>query len=57
MAKSFGEALAKGEPVIMTFEGKVPEVILQEGREKEALETMEKMGLIKLMYTRKMTNE
>ena len=51
MAGSIGEALAKGVPVVMTAKDGtgIPEVICGEGKGDQALETMEKMGLIKLV--------
>ena len=48
MSMSMGEALAKGIPVVFTVEGRLPEVVCEEGKEKEALELMEKMKLITL---------
>ena len=55
MTKSFGEALANGVPIIFTREGSCPEVICEPGKESQALETMEKMGLIKLLRPHKGT--
>lgn len=51
MAGSFGEALAKGVPIVMTSSdgSRVPQVICEPGKECQALETMEKMGLIELV--------
>ena len=49
MAKSFGGAIAEGVPVVMTRQNGVPEVMMRVGKEKEALETLEKMGLIKIV--------
>ena len=49
MAKSLGEALAKGQPVVFTIEGRPHQVVCEPGKEREALELMEKMGLILLM--------
>jgi acetyl-CoA acetyltransferase len=49
MAKSFGGAIASGVPVVMTGKDRVPEVMMQVGKEKEALEMLEKMGLIKIV--------
>jgi hypothetical protein len=49
MAKSFGEALAKGEPVIFTFPDRVPELYLRLGKEKEALDLLAKKELIKIL--------
>ena len=46
---SVGEALAKGQPVVFTGEGRLPEVVCEKGKEKEALELMEKMELITLV--------
>ena len=45
---NIGGALAKGIPVVFTVEGKVPQVICAEGKEREALELLEKMELITL---------
>jgi len=49
MAKSFGGAIAEGTPVVITGKGMVPEVMMREGKEKEALEMLDKMGLIKII--------
>lgn len=51
MAGSFGEALAKGVPIVLTFSGvsRIPQVICEPGKERQALETMEKMRLIELV--------
>lgn len=46
---SIGGALAAGIPVIFTSKDSKPQVICREGREREALETMSKMGLIELV--------
>ena len=51
-AKSFGEALVKGNPVVMTWKKgikRVPQVICRYGKEKEALELMADMKLIELV--------
>ena len=45
---SMGGALMSGTPVIMTGGGKI-RVVCQPGKEKEALETMDEMGIIQLM--------
>ena len=52
MAKSFGEVLAKGVPIVFLRKGDVPEVICEPGKEAEALDTMEKMNLIKVVRPR-----
>lgn len=54
MAGSFGEALAKGIPVVLTASdgSRVPQVICEPGKECQALETMQKMGLIDLIRPR-----
>lgn len=49
MAKSLGGALKEGRPVVFTREGHPPEVVCEPGKEREALELMEKMKLIVLM--------
>ena len=49
MAKSFGELLKKGGPVVLTSRiGGIPEVILVAGKELAALELLSKFGIIKL---------
>jgi len=57
MANSFGGALKSGEPVVLTSVAPNPEtapmLILQEGKEKEALDILEKMGIIKIAYSPK----
>jgi len=53
MAKSLGEALAKGEPVIFTFPDRVPELYLVPGKEKEALALLAAKGLIKILEIEK----
>ena len=49
MAKSIGGALQEGQPVVFTLTGRVPQVICEPGKEREALELMEKMKLIELL--------
>jgi hypothetical protein len=49
MSMSVGSALAEGKPVVFTGEGKLPEVVCEEGKEKDALELLVKMDIIKLM--------
>lgn len=49
MAKSFGEALSKGVPVVFTRKGTCPEVICESGKETEALQLLEKMNIITLL--------
>jgi len=49
MANSFGGALMEGVPVVMTAKDKVPEILMRMGKEKEALETLAKMGLVKIV--------
>lgn len=49
MANSFGGAISAGVPVVMIGENRVPEVMMRAGKEKEALQTLEKMGLIKIV--------
>ena len=50
MAKSLGEALAEGVPVVFTkLDGSVPDVVCEPGKELQALELLEKMGRIKLI--------
>ena len=51
MAKSMGEALSKGIPVVFTRESthQVPEVICEPGKEREALELLQNMGLIEIV--------
>ena len=44
---SFAKALMEGKPVVFTG-GDKPDVVCPEGKEKEALELMVDMGLIKL---------
>ena len=51
-AKSLGEALATGVPVVFTFKDRVPDVVCEPGKEMEALETLHKMGIINLMRPR-----
>lgn len=46
---SLGGALARGIPVVFTGENQLPQVVCIPGKEKEALELMDKMGLIKLI--------
>ena len=46
---SMGKALVEGKPVVFTGEDRLPEVVCEEGKEKEALELMEKMELITLI--------
>lgn len=48
---SMGEALMKGDPVVLRSgrKGSVPGVVCGEGREKDALELLEKLGLIRIM--------
>ena len=47
MAKSFGGAIMEGVPVIMMGgKGKVPEVMCRANKKAEALDMLEKMGLI-----------
>jgi hypothetical protein len=46
---SIGGALAAGTPVVFTTEGCIPEVVCVEGKEKEALELLHSMKLIKLI--------
>ena len=49
MNKSLGEACAGGVPVVFTSAtGEIPEVVCEPGKECQALETLAKMGLIKL---------
>jgi hypothetical protein len=48
MKMSVGKALVEGQPVVFTGEGRLPEVVCEEGKEKEALELMVKMELITL---------
>lgn len=50
---SFTKALMQGKPVIFTGENILPDVICPEGAEKEALEMMVDMGLIKLTRPQK----
>ena len=52
MARSLGEALATGVPVVFTAKDKVPDVVCEPGKELQALETMHKMGIINLMRPR-----
>ena len=55
MAKSFGEALLKGVPIVMrnrpTKKGvlllDIPEIWYREGDEKRALDLLEKMEIVK----------
>lgn len=47
-AKSLGGALAMGIPVIFQSDKGI-EVVCEHGKEAEALDTMEKMGIIKIM--------
>lgn len=54
MAKSLGGALAAGQPVVFTISGRPPEVMCQPGKELEALELLDKMGLIKLLHVEDM---
>lgn len=49
MAKSMGEALKNGEPVIFTFKDRVPELYMVPGKEKEALDLLVAKGLIKIL--------
>ncbi len=49
MAKSLREALVTGRPVIFTGEGHVPQVVCEIGKEREALELMQKFKLIELV--------
>lgn len=49
MAKSFGEALAKGEPVALTAKDKRPQVLYHKGKEAEALKLLDDMGIIELV--------
>lgn len=51
MAKSFGEAMAKGEAVIFTAKDKSRpvEVFLTPGRELEVLQLLESKGIIKIL--------
>ena len=46
---SFTKELIKGKPVVFTGEDRpIPEVMLPEGKEKEALALLDQMGLIKI---------
>ena len=46
---NMGGALAQGIPVVFTAaDGRKPDVICEPGKEKEALELLEKMGIITL---------
>lgn len=45
---SIGKALAEGKPVVFTGSG-VPEVVVPPGKEKQALELLEKKELIKVI--------
>jgi len=45
---SMGKALIDGKPVVFTGADRLPEVVCEEGKEKEALELMVKMELITL---------
>lgn len=49
MAKSIGEALVKGVPVVFRIEGRVPEVVCEPGKEREALDLLDKLGIVKLL--------
>lgn len=49
MPKSIGEALMKGVPVVFTVKGRAPEIVCEPGKEKEALELLDKMGIVKMM--------
>ena len=51
----FAKALMEGKPVVFTSENEIPEVICPEGTEKEALEMMVVMGLIKLTTSENIT--
>ena len=46
---SMGKALVDGKPVVFTGEDRLPEVVCEEGKEKEALELMVQMKLITLI--------
>jgi len=48
MKMSMGKALIDGKPVVFTGADRLPEVVCEEGKEKEALELMVKMELITL---------
>ena len=49
MAKSIGEALVKGVPIVFTVKDRIPEVVCEPGKEREALELLDKLKLIRLM--------
>jgi len=49
MAKSLGGTLKEGQPVVFTCPGRPHQVVCEPGKEREALELMEKMKLIVLM--------
>jgi hypothetical protein len=49
MAKSIGEALAKGVPIVFTGKGRIPEVVCEPGKEAQALDILEKMDIIKIL--------
>lgn len=49
MAKSFGGALMEGQPIVFTGENRIPEVMCRINKKAEALDLMEKMGLIKIV--------
>lgn len=52
-ARSLGGAMALGVPIVFTAKGRKPEVVCEPGKEAQALETMEKMGLITLLRPHK----
>ena len=46
---SVGKALIDGQPVVFTAsDGRVPHVVYRRGKEKEALELLEKMDIVTL---------
>lgn len=49
MAKSIGEAISIGTPIVFTRDGMVPEVVCEPGKEKEALDLMHQLKLILLI--------
>ena len=53
MAGSFSEALEMGVPIVLTSKDGIPQVICEPGKERQALETMQKLGLIKLVRPKK----
>lgn len=51
MAESFGGAIKEGGPVVtMSRMGGIPQVFLIPGRELQALELLDKLGVIKIGY-------